>query len=135
MESKFDEIIQQYIEEEPQAPQTPPNPDELSDTDKTETPPGEVGDPSDLPPEQEAPKPKEDLPDGLATSIVSTMIRTIKWVRNNMGSAELEALLADDVPINDQEAINFLEKIDSLTSRDIKPAYPTEFHGPAVKNQ
>ena len=129
MESKFDEVIQQYIEEAPQ-----PNPDELSDVDKTEAPPGEVGDPSDLPPEQ-TPKPKEDLPEGLATSIASTMIRTIKWVRNNMGSAELEALLADDVPVSDQEAINFLEKIDSLTSRDIKPAYPTEFHGPAVKNQ
>ena len=132
MNPKFDEVISDYLKEAPQEPAAPQQPP-MSDADQAESPaPGT--DMGDLPPPEGTEKKENELPEGLATSIALSMIRAMKWIRNNIKTAEAEDLLAQDIPTNDQEALNFLEKVDSFTSREIKPAYPNEYHGPAVKN-
>jgi len=63
------------------------------------------------------------------------VLKTMRWVRNNPQDAEVTRIINSDLPANDNEAVNLLDEIESLSGREIERASPSEFHGPAVNPQ
>jgi len=130
MKNKFDLVIEEYLQEAPGDAGTPPQP---AGGEQPPMPaPGGEQPPMDAP----APETPEDkIPEGLATSFAMSMIKAMKWVRNNPRDAEVTRIITSELPSSDQDAINLLDEIENLSSREIDRAQPNEFHGPAVKPQ